>query len=93
MKLGLYVAFDKVANKMLFAFSSASDSLAVRENAPNLSKIVPLGDVELRKVAEIDDTDLALSLKIDAPAGANSVLVPWDCYEFPESPIKREAAK
>ena len=93
MTLGLYVAYDKIAKKALFTFSSASDSLAVRENAPNLSKIVPLGDIELRKIAEIDDTSLELSLKIDAPAGCNSKLVSWDCYEFPESPIKKEAKK
>ena len=93
MKLGLYSAYDKVANRSICCFASASDGLAVRENAPALSKVIPLGDVELRKFAEIDDTSLELSLKIDAPDGHNFVVVPWDSYKFPESPISREASK
>ena len=55
MKLNLYVAYDKVAKKTLFTFNSASDSLAVRENAPNLSRLLPVGDVELRKIGILDD--------------------------------------
>lgn len=87
MKLNLYVAFDKVAKKTLFTFNSASDSLAVRENAPNLSRILPIGDVELRKVGILDDS----TCKIEVLENYESVS--WDCYEFPESPIKKEVQK
>ncbi len=87
MKLNVYVAFDKVAKKTLFTFNSASDSLAVRENAPNLSRILPVGDVELRKVGILDDS----TCKIEALE--NYEPVSWDCYEFPESPIKKEVQK
>ncbi len=87
MKLNVYVAFDKVAKKTLFTFNSASDSLAVRENAPNLSRILPIGDVELRKVGILDDS----TCKIESLE--NYELVSWDCYEFPESPIKKEVQK
>lgn len=87
MKLNLYVAFDKVAKKTLFTFNSASDSLAVRENAPNLSRLLPVGDVELRKVGVLDDE----TCKIDVLE--NYELVSWDCYEFPESPILKSEVK
>ncbi len=87
MKLNVYVAFDKVAKKTLFTFNSASDSLAVRENAPNLSRILPVGDVELRKIAILDDS----TCKIEALEHYEPVS--WDCYEFPESPIKKEVQK
>lgn len=87
MKLNLYVAFDKVAKKTLFTFNSASDSLAVRENAPNLSRLLPIGDVELRKVGTLDDS----TCKIEALE--NYEVISWDCYEFPESPIKKEVQK
>lgn len=84
MKLNVYVAFDKVAKKTLFTFNSASDSLAVRENAPNLSRLLPIGDVELRKIAILDDSSCEIQvLEHYEP-------VSWDCYEFPESPIKKE---
>ena len=87
MKLNVYVAFDKVAKKTLFTFNSASDSLAVRENAPNLSRILPVGDVELRKIAILDDSSCEIqALEHYEP-------VSWDCYEFPESPIKKEVQK
>lgn len=87
MKLNLYVAFDKVAKKTLFTFNSASDSLAVRENAPNLSRLLPIGDVELRKVGILDDSTCKIEVL------ENYELVSWDCYEFPESPIKKEVEK
>lgn len=87
MKLNLYVAYDKVAKKTLFTFNSASDSLAVRENAPNLSRILPVGDVELRKVGILDDS----TCKVEPLE--NYEPVSWDCYEFPESPIKKEVQK
>lgn len=88
MKLNLYVAFDKVAKKTLFTFNSASDSLAVRENAPNLSRLLPVGDVELRKVGILDDETCKIQVL------ENYESVSWDCYEFPESPIvKQEVTK
>lgn len=93
MKLGLYSAYDKVANRSICCFASASDGLAVRENAPALSKVIPLGDVELRRIASVDDTTLQVSLNVDTPDGQNFSVVPWDSYKFPESPIEREAAK
>lgn len=87
MELGVYVAFDKVSKKTLFTFNSASDSLAVRENAPNISQLLPVGDVELRKVATLDDG----TCKVNALEHYEPVS--WDCYEFPESPIRRQGAK
>lgn len=87
MKLNVYVAFDKVAKKTLFTFNSASDSLAVRENAPNLSRLLPIGDVELRKVGILDDSTCKIEVL------ENYEIVSWDCYEFPESPIKKEVQK
>lgn len=81
MTLGLYSAFDTVGKRSICVFASASDGLAVRENAPALSKVIPLGDVQLRKIGEVDDSSLKV-FAYDEP-----VVVSWESYKFPESPV------
>lgn len=87
MTLGLYSAFDTVGKRSICVFASASDGLAVRENAPALSKVIPLGDVQLRKIGEIDDSSLKVTV-YDEP-----VSVSWESYKFPESPILKSQSE
>lgn len=77
--MNIYTAFDKVANKPLCVFASPSDGLAIRENAPALSRVLPLGDIELRKIGTISD-----DCKIES---CDMSTVSWDSYKFPENPI------
>lgn len=77
----LYCAYDKVAGSALCCFMSSNDGMAIRENAVALSKVLPLGDIELRCVGAIDDVST-----IVVPADYR--IVDWDSYKFPESPMK-----
>lgn len=78
----LYSCFDKLAQKTICTFQSPSDGMAVRENVRAISRIIPLGDCELRCVGEIDDEKCII-----LPYDSFSV-VSWDSYKFPESPLK-----
>ena len=78
--MNVYTAFDKVANKPLCVFASPSDGLAIRENAPALSRVLPLGDIELRKIGTISDDCKLESVEMS--------VVSWDSYKFPENPIQ-----
>lgn len=82
MSKNVYAAYDKVASSVLCVFSSSNDGMAIRENAPALSKVLPLGDIELRCVGSIDDESSLLH------SDSNYRIVDWNSYKFPESPIK-----
>lgn len=88
MKVRLYCAFDKTANKSLCVFSDVNDGMAIRNNVIALSKVVPLGDLELRFLGCFDDVDMSIN-----PLGKDYVVIDWNSYKFPESPIKKEGAK
>ena len=79
--LNLYVVHDKVADNVICSFSCPNDGLAIRENAPALSKVAPLGDLEIIKVGTIKKDTLEVS-------PCTHSVVSWDSYKFPESPIK-----
>lgn len=78
----IYCVYDTVGKVSRGVFSADNDGLAVRDNALPLSKIYPLGDLEIRQVAEIDDG----TLKVEALSSYR--VVSWDSYQFPENPIK-----
>lgn len=78
--MNVYTAFDKVANKPLCVFASPSDGLAIRENAPALSRVLPLGDIELRCIGSISDDCKLIS--------SDMTVVSWDSYKFPENPLE-----
>lgn len=80
----LYVCRDKLANHVICCFMSSSDGMAVRENVVGLSKVLPLGDLELCHVGKINDVTMEVE-KVP------SRVVDWNCYQFPESPIKKES--
>lgn len=81
MNMNLYCVFDKIANNIVCSFSAPNDGLAVRENVVALSKVCPLGDLELRRVGEIDtETTFVKPLKVE--------VISWESYRFPESPLK-----
>lgn len=77
----LYVAYDKVASSTLCCFMSSNDGMAIRENVVALSKVLPLGDIELRCVGTIDEVS-----SVVFPTDYR--IVDWDSYKFPESPMK-----
>ncbi len=77
----IYSVFDKVAGKVLCSFSAPNDGMAIRENLPALSRVLPIGDTELRCLGELDDTKCVIM-----PYDSFSV-VSWDSYKFPENPI------
>lgn len=78
----VYAAYDKVASSVLCVFSSQNDGMAIRENVVALSKVIPIGDLELRCVGSIDDESSLLH------SNANYRVVDWNAYKFPESPMK-----
>ena len=81
MERNIYVAKDKFTNKTLFLFESDSDSVAIRSNAPVISRLIPLGDAELLQIGTYDD--VTFDVKSCTPRS-----VAWDSYKFPENPLK-----
>lgn len=78
--LNLYCVRDKVADNVVCTFTCANDGLAVRENVVALSKVAPLGDLELNRVGTLDEKTLAVS---SSPV----TVVSWESYKFPETPL------
>lgn len=81
MILNLYAVRDKIADKVLCVFHSTNNGMAVRENLPALSRVAPINDLELNRIGTIDD--VTMEIVKDSP-----VIVSWDSYKFPESPVK-----
>lgn len=79
----VYVAYDKVATSVLCVFCAPNDGLAIRENVVALSKVLPLGDIELRCVGSVDDESSLLT------SNNNYRIIDWNSYKFPESPIRK----
>lgn len=80
--LNVYCVHDKVANRVVCTFHCENDGLAIRENAPALSKVAPLGDLELINNGQLDESTFVLT-----PIAAR--VVDWTSYKFPESPIRK----
>lgn len=80
--LNLYSVHDKVGDSVICTFSSANDGLAVRENAPALSRVAPLTDLELLHIGTFDDKTFEVS-------NIASRIVPWDSYKFPETKLQK----
>lgn len=83
----LYSAYDLIRKSSLVSFVSANDGLAVRDNARPLSQMLPLGDIEIRCVGEVDDTTGFVS-KAYLVTDPEYHVVNWNSYKFPESPIR-----
>lgn len=81
MILKLYCVRDKVADKSLCVFTAVNDGMAIRENGVALSRVAPLGDLELNAIGTFDDETMEI-------AKTPNVIVSWDSYKFPESPVK-----
>lgn len=77
----LYSIVDSIKGSAIAVFMAENDGIAVRENAPTFSRVLPLGDLVLKCLGEIDVDDLKVDL-FPAP-----VTVKWDSYKFPESPL------
>lgn len=78
--LKIYSVRDKVAQSIVCTFHCANDGLAVRENAPALSKVAPLGDLEMVHIGNLDESTFEIE-KVPIK------IVDWNSYKFPESPI------
>lgn len=83
--LNVYSVRDTVANAIVCTFSCPNDGLAIRENAPALSKVAPLGDLEISQLGELDSDTMELK-------AIPRRIISWDSYKFPESPIKSNPA-
>lgn len=80
--LNLYCVRDRVGDTVICSFSCANDGLAIRENYPALSRVAPIGDLELVQIGTLDEKTLEVN-------GCPSRVVSWDSYKFPESPIQK----
>lgn len=76
----LYSIYDKIKGLTLAVFMAENDGIAIRENAPNFSRVIPLGDLDLYCLGSIDEKTQEISL---GPLAT----VSWDSYKFPESPL------
>lgn len=83
--LNLYYVYDKgnPDHHVLVSFTASNDAMAIRENAPSLSRVVPLGDCELRQYGTIDEVSAHVDV-LDEPR-----VVDWNSYHFPENPLKK----
>lgn len=79
--VNVYCVYDRTAGRAIVTFQSENDGLAVRENAPSLSKALPIGDLELYKIATLD-----VKARFIRPLDS-WILIPWDSYQFPENPF------
>lgn len=79
--LNLYTVHDKISDNIICTFSCPNDGLAVRENYRALCNVAPIGDLEIVQVGTLNEKTLEV-------ASLPSRVVSWDCYKFPESPIK-----
>lgn len=73
----LYQLIDKVANCTLGVFTFKSDAECVRSLFPTYYPIMPLRDMEIRKIGFIDSVNTLIRQSYE--------LVSWDCYKLPES--------
>lgn len=73
---------DLHLNKVLYCFEADSDAVAVRAQAPIISRMIPLGDSQLIYIGSYD-TDTNKLIPDDCR------VVSWDCYKFPENPLKK----
>lgn len=81
--LNLYSVHDKIGDTIICSFSCANDGLAIRENMPALSRVVPISDLELLQVGTLNPSTFEV-------ANCASRVVPWDSYKFPETKLKKE---
>lgn len=86
MKRNVYVCYDKVRESALCVFLAENDGIAIRDNAISWSKFVPLGDLTVTRVAIFDEDTKTFE-------AIEHVVVPFDSYKFPESPLKKDEKK
>lgn len=84
--VSLYCVYDRVASRTVCTFQAENDGLAVRDNAPSLAKVCPIGDLELYRVGKIDVASRNIILD------PSWCLVSWDSYKFPENPFVAKKA-
>lgn len=82
--VNIYSVYDRVAGRTVCTFQAENDGLAVRDNAPALSKVCPIGDLELYHVGSLDVKGRFFRCfdtwkKVD-----------WNSYKFPENPFVKK---
>lgn len=78
--MNVYSIFDKIKGNSIAIFMAENDGLAVRENAPAFSRVIPLGDLALYCIGSFDT-------KTQEFKAISPVVVDWDSYKFPETPL------
>lgn len=79
--LNVYCVYDTIGKNCICTFQSANDGVAVRENAPALSRVAPLGDLRLNLIGTLDEETLQIT-------PCPPTVVSWDSYKYPETPLK-----
>lgn len=64
MTKNLYLCKDLHLNKVLYCFEADSDAVAVRAQAPIISRMIPLGDSQLIYIGSYDTDTNKLILMI-----------------------------
>lgn len=80
MTYNVYCVRDVVADDAICMFYAVTDGVAVRDNLPALSRVRPVGDLQLYRLGSFDSVSMRLS------CDAEPLLVSWDSYKFPEVP-------
>lgn len=76
----LYTIVDKIKHSSIAVFMAENDGIAIRENAPTFSRVLPLGDLSLVCIGDFDVESQKITPCVPA-------VVDWNNYKFPESPL------
>lgn len=76
----LYSIVDKIKGSAIAVFMAENDGIAIRENAPTFSRVLPLGDLQLVCLGEFDVDSLNI-------IAITPTYIDWTNYKFPESPL------
>ncbi|UPW41288.1 hypothetical protein [Sigmofec virus UA08Rod_4343] len=84
----VYVAVDNEKTEVIGVFMACNDSVAIRDNLGLLSRVIPLKDIKIYRVATIDSL-FERKEHFDIPDNPISLVIPMlvslDSYKFPES--------
>lgn len=91
----VYIAVDKVKQEVIAIFMAENDTAAVRDNLGLLSRVLPLQDLKIYYIADVDSL---FERQEDFTVHGNPLtltlpnLVSLDLYKFPESKVVKYSA-
>lgn len=81
----VYIAVDKPKSEVIGVFMAPNDSVAIRDNLGLLSRVIPLQDIEISRVAIIDSLFEDADKENPIETFLQPTIVALDSYKFPES--------